>query len=110
MMKQMQPGEIDERSSQSEKKQSSLLSIKQLDPEVTHDEEPMKPVVNLSGGGVTKSKNTLSISILNSDGLSFDLAKEYEKQNQRIEESKLLESTISHPEPSVQSQIEVLQS
>jgi hypothetical protein len=56
-----------------------LLSIKQLDPEVTHDEEPMKPVVNLSGGGVTKSKNTLSISILNSDGLSFDLAKEYEK-------------------------------
>jgi len=39
----------------------------------------MKPVVTLSGGGVTKSKNTLSISILNSEGLSFDLAKEYEK-------------------------------
>lgn len=94
----------------SEKKQSAgLMSIKQLEPEsVTIDDEPQKPTLQ-SGNGVTRSKNTLSISILNSDGLSFDLAKEYEKQNQRIEESKLLDTGV-HPEPQVQSQIELLQS
>lgn len=44
MIKQVQPGELEPYSS-SEKKQSGLMSIKQLEPDTTVDDEPQKPTL-----------------------------------------------------------------
>lgn len=65
------------------------------------DEEPMKPLLSLTSGA-TKSKVSLLNLNLGADPITFDLQKEYEKQEQRIEESKTVENgdvkrTIASP-------------
>lgn len=62
------------------------------------DEEPAKPLLTLMnvGNGVAahgqKSGAAISLNMMGTEPISFDLAKEYEKQEQRLQEAKILEA------------------